>query len=211
MRKKFSGFTCLTTAAALTVSACGGDPTGVNSGDPLTSAEVAAVISAIGSAFESAGAAAQRVSTVGFDGASAGQDPVAINENFDVSVPCESGTVQVSGSISGTVDDVTSAVDITTDVSWDPNGCVISDDTNTLTVDGAPEIKLVLDMTSTENTLTMNGTETGGFSFTVSDGRSGSCSLDVTFTIATDATGIDASVSGTICGLEASAFETLGT
>ena len=96
------------------------------------------------------------------------------------------------------------------DVTWDPNGCVISNDTNTLTVDGAPEIRLVLDMTSSDNTLTMSGTETGGFSFTVSDGRSGSCSLDVTFTVATDATGISATITGTICGLEAATFETLG-
>ena len=211
MRKRSSGFTCLTTAAALIVAACGGDPTGVNSGDQLTSAELAAVIGAFGSAFDSAGVGAQRVSTVSFDGASAGQAAVPINESFNVSVPCESGTVQVSGSITGTVDDQTSALDVTMDISWDPNGCVVSDGTNTFTVDGAPEVKLVLSMTSSENALTMSGTETGGFSFTASDGRSGSCAFDVTFTVVTDSAGINSTVTGTICGLDASTFETLGT
>ncbi|MCH8130883.1 MAG: hypothetical protein IIC70_13430, partial [Acidobacteria bacterium] len=48
-------------------------------------------------------------------------------------------------------------------------------------------------------------------SFTSSDGRSGSCALDVTFSVVTGNTGIDSSVTGMICGLEASTFETLGT
>ncbi len=202
MRKISSSFIGLTTALALTIVACGDDPTGVNSGAELTSAEVAAVIAALGTAFDSVGVSAA---------AAPAQTPIVVNQSFDVSVPCESGTLRVSGSIAGSVDDVTFDSDITTTVSWDPNACVVSDGTNTFTVDGAPHIDLVLNLTSTQDALTLSGTETGGFSFTSSDGRSGSCTLDVTFSILTDSTGITSTVTGTICGLDASAIQTLGT
>ena len=191
----------LTTALTLTVVACGDDPTGVTAGDELTSSEVAAVLAALGSAFETIGAGAQ---------AGAAQAPISVNQNFDVSVPCESGTLDVSGSISGTVDDVTFDTDLTTTVRWDPNACVVSDGTNTFTVDGAPYIDLALDLTSTQDLVTVSGTQSGGFSFTSSDGRTGSCSMDVTFSIVTTATSVDATVTGTICGQNASGFETLG-
>ncbi len=202
MRKISSSFIGLTIALALTVVACGDDPTGVTSGDALTSAEVAVVIAAFGSSFASVGVS---------PAAAPAQVPIVVNQSFDVSVPCESGTVRVSGSMSGSSDDVTFDSDITTNVSWDPNACVVSDGTNTFMVDGAPQIDLVLDMTSTQDALTMSGTETGGFSFTSSDGRSGSCGLDVTFSVVTANTGTTSTVTGTICGLEASSFETLGT
>jgi hypothetical protein len=211
MRKKSSGFICLTAAVALTVGACSDDPTGVNSGDPLTAGEIEALMAAFSSALDSTGVAAQRVATSGLDGAAAAQGAVPINQSFDVSAPCESGTIQVSGSLNGTIDDQTFDMDVTMEVSWDPSGCMVSNSTTTFTVDGAPQIDLVLDMTSTSDALTMSGTETGGFSFTSSDGRVGSCALDVTFSIVTDNAGINGSATGTICGLDASDFQTLGT
>ena len=191
---------------ALTVVACGDDPTGVNSGDELTSAEVAAVMAAFGSAFDSVG-----VSAVQAPGAAPARAAISVNENFDMSVPCESGTFDVSGSMSGSVDDQTFDMDVTMDVTWDPNGCVVSDEANTFTVDGAPEVNVSLDMTSTEDAVTVSGTETGGFSFTSSDGRSGSCSLDVTFSVVTGSANVENTITGTVCGLDASTFETLGT
>ena len=117
----------------------------------------------------------------------------------------------VSGSITGTADVETFISDLTTTVSWDPNACVVGDGTNTFTVDGAPAVEVVLHLTSTQVALTVTGTETGGFSFTSSDGRSGTCALDVTFSIATAPTGVERVVTGTICGLEADIFQTLGT
>ena len=201
MRRMSTSLIGLTTALTLTVVACGDDPTGVTAGDELTSSEVTAVLAALSSAFASVGAGAQ---------AGPAQAPISVSETFDVSVPCESGTLDVSGSISGTVDDVTFDTDLTTTVRWDPNACVVSDGTNTFTVDGAPYIDLALDLTSTQDLVTVSGTQSGGFSFTSSDGRSGSCSIDVTFSIVTTATSVDATVTGTICGQTASGFETLG-
>ena len=68
-----------------------------------------------------------------------------------------------------------------------------------------------IDMMSSGETLTMSGSETGGFSYVVSDGREGSCELAVTFSIETNATSFTAITNGTICGLDASSVETLGT
>ena len=201
MRRMSTSLIGLTTALTLTVVACGDDPTGVTAGDELTSSEVTAVLAALSSAFASVGAGAQ---------AGPAQAPISVSETFDVSVPCESGTLDVSGSISGTVDDVTFDTDLTTTVRWDPNACAVSDGTNTFTVDGAPYIDLALDLTSTQDLVTVSGTQSGGFSFTSSDGRTGSCSMDVTFSIVTTATSVDATVTGTICGQNASGFETLG-
>ena len=204
MRKVSTSFIGLATALALTVVACGDELTGVDSDDELTATEVAAVLAAFGSAFDAASGAAQ---------AAPAQVPESVNENFDVSVACESGTLGVSGSITGSADVETFISDLTTTVSWDPNACVVGDGTNTFTVDGAPEVEVVLHLTSTQVALTVTGTETGGFSFTSSDGRSGTCALalDVTFSIATTPTGVERTVTGTICGLEADIFQTLGT
>ena len=202
MRKVSTSFIGLTTALALTVVACGDDPTGVDSGSELTSTEVAAVLAALGAAFETASGAAQ---------AAPAQVPESVNETINESVPCESGSIAVIGSITGSADVETFVSDLTTTVSWDPNACVVGDGTNTFTVDGAPAVEAVLHLTSTPVALTVTGTETGGFSFTSSDGRSGSCDLDVTFSIATTPTGVERIVTGTICGLEADGFQTLGT
>ncbi len=201
MRKMSTSLIGLTTALTLTVVACGDDVTGVTSGDELTSTEVAAVLTALGSAFESVGAGAQ---------AAPGQVPISFNESFSLSAACESGTIDVSGSIAGTVDDVTFDSDTRTTVRWELNDCVVSDGTNTFTVNGAPHIELVLDLITTQDDFTATGTQSGGFSFTSSDGRTGSCSMDVTFSIVTTATSVDATVTGTICGQNASGFETLG-
>ena len=197
MRKISRSFIGLTTAVALTVVACSGDPTGVTSGDELTAGEVAVVMAALGSAFESVGVATQ--------------DAISVDRNFEVSVPCESGNLEMSGSISGSIVDGTFDMDITMDVTLNPHGCVVGDDENTLTLDGAPEIKVVLDMTSSEGSLTVSGTEKGGFSYTSSDGRTGSCAFDVTFSVVTGESGNSSNITGKICGLEASRFETFST
>ena len=207
MHKLSAKFIGLTTALALTVVACGdGDITGVDSGDQLTSAEVAAVLASLGSSLSEAGVSAAGAPAWG----APAQAPISINESVDVSIPCVSGNFDVSASLSGSFDSETFVSDITMNVSWEPNACEVTDGTNTFILDGAPRVDLVLDMTTTQDALTMSGTETGGFTFTSSDGRTGSCAIDVTFSIETTASSVDATVTGTICGLSADGFETLG-
>ncbi len=201
MRKMSTTLIGLTTALTLTVVACGDSLTGVTSGDELSSTEVAAVLAALGSAFETVGAQA-----------APSQAAISVNTDFDVTVECESGTLKVSGSVAGTFDDETFESDLSTTVRWEPNACVVSDESTgkTFTVDGAPRVELVLDITTTLESVTVSGTQEGGFSYTSSDGRTGSCAMDVTFSIVTTESSVDATVTGTICGLAASGFDTLG-
>ena len=85
-----------------------------------------------------------------------------------------------------------------------------STETTTFTVDGAPYIELTLDLTTTQDAITAHGTETGGFSYTSSDGRFGTCLIDVEYDIVNTETSLDVSITGEICGQSADAFETLG-
>jgi hypothetical protein len=204
MRNMYRGFIGLTTALCLTLVACGDTLTGVDSGDPLTSAEIAAVVAAFGSSLEQTGVSAAPA-------AGPAQAPVSVNTSADVSVPCDQGTFDMSASISGTIDDETFDTDVTMDASWNPIGCQVTDGTSVFTLDGDPRVELHLELTSADGTVTINGTEQGGFSFTADDGRAGSCAFDVTFSIVTTATSVDATVSGSICGINADGFATFGT
>ena len=204
MNRIFSKVVGLTTALTLTFVACGEDITGVTEGDALSSTEVAAVIAALSASFNEldVGAAAPA--------AAPGLAPVDFSEDFEITVPCEDGTLDVAGSVDGTIDDETLASDVSMEVTWQPNGCVVTDGESMITVDGAPRVELTLDWTSAEQAFTFDGTEVGGFSFTSSDGRSGSCSIDVTFSLTSDTGGFTGTVSGEICGLNADAFQTIG-
>ena len=202
MRKLSTNLIGLTTALTLTVVACGDGITGVDSGDPLTADEVALVIAAFGSALESVGVSPTQAP------AGAAQAPISINESFDISVPCESGTFDVSGSMGGSIDDTTFDLDIAMNVRWEPKACVVGEGDNTLTLNGAPRVELALEMTSSQESVTVSGMETGGFSYTASDGRMGSCAFVVTFNIVTGEGVGSSTVTGTVCEMDASSFET---
>ena len=204
MNRIFSKVVGLTTALTLAFVACGEDITGVTEGDVLSSAEVAAVIAALSASYDEldVGSAAPA--------AAPGLAPVDFSQGFDITVPCEDGTLDVAGSVNGTIDNETLASDVSVEVTWQPNACVVTDGENMITVDGAPRVELTLDWTSAEQAFTFDGTQVGGFSFTSSDGRSGSCAIDVTFSLTSDAGGFTGTVSGEICGLSADAFQTIG-
>ena len=204
MLKLSNRFTGLTIALALTVVGCGDGITGVDSGDVLTPDEVAAVVAAFGSALQAAGVS----TTQGAAGPA--QAPISLNQSFDVSVECESGTFDVSGSVAGSIDDTTFDLDLSMNVRWQPNECVVGAGENTVTLDGDPRVELALEMTSSQEVVTLSGRETGGFSFTTSDGREGSCAFDVTFSIVSDGPVESNAVTGTVCKLDASSFDTFG-
>jgi hypothetical protein len=193
----------LSLVAVLMVSAlsgCKDDPLGVNSGDPHTPAEMQAVFAAISSTF----------STLGFGPAAVGgpaRTTVSVNENFDVSAPCaEAGSIDTSGSMNGTVDDETFALDVDYQLRMTPNGCVVPTEEGAVTLDGAPYIQLDMDFLLSETQIVVSGSETGGIAFTSSDGRSGTCLFDITFSVTADLEGstTSSSASGTVCGVSAS-------
>ena len=204
MRKIFSRMVGLTAALALTVTACSESLTGVDSGEQLSQAEVAAVVEAFFAAFDAAEAEADAS-----EGAAApALAPSTFDFAIDLSVPCESGTFDMSGSFAITLDDETMEEDGRIEVTWEPMDCVVSDDTNTFTLNGAPRVEMVVEFAADEAGETIDGTLNGGFSFESEDLRSGSCAMDVTFHVETDGSVSSAStVSGTVCGLDADDFE----
>jgi len=204
VRKTFINLIGLATALTLTVVACGDDVTG-SGGDELTPTEVNAIFAALSLAFADVGAGAP---------AGPAQAPFDFDESITLTAQCDlGGNIVLSGSLSGSIDDVTFASDIDFTVIFDPNACIVSDGTNTFTVEGDPNITLVLNIVTTGTTqaFTASGTETGGFTYTSSDGRSGGCEIDVTYSIVGNDIGIETiEISGTVCGQDANAFETFG-
>jgi len=193
---------------AVTVTACGGSITGTNSGDQLTALEAQAVLDAFAAAFDSIGTGGAAMRTaVPTNGINADIAPAVMNFDNSVSfnMPCHAGSVAVAGSVNGSVNDQTFAMNMGMDFTWDPQACVVPHETLTFTLDGAPKIQFKGDMTLSETLWSLTGTETGGFSFTSSDGRSGSCAIDLNFSVSVDSAFVETvQVTGSVCGVDAS-------
>lgn len=196
--------TLVTAGLALVAAGCGGDnnPVGVNSGDPLTPYEMQLVFNQLTAVFENLGAAP------------ASPGPAAATQSFNESInqpaPCDSGgSITANGSVNGTVDDVTGELDMTLHMRMTPNGCVVETETASITLDGAPYIQMDMDFYLSDTTIDMSGTQKGGISFTSTDGRSGSCAFDISFTgnVNLDTQAEESSVSGTVCGASAADLE----
>lgn len=197
-------FPCI--LAALVMAACGDEPAGLE-GDALTQAEIQAVLSAFSGTFSS-------VSSGSAASSSAYGAPAAteVNQSFDLSVSCpQGGTITASGSLSGSVDQETLASDLRYELALSPAACVVTTETTALTVDGSPDVTVVIDYLFNETTFSMDGTEQGWIRYTADDGRSGACSIDISFSTAVDQTSNDVqqSVTGIVCGVSASAFQVL--
>ena len=99
---------------------------------------------------------------------------------------------------------------LTTNITINPEGCVVSSEGYEFTLDGNPNVQIGLTLaitSSPENILEflIDGSMTGGVDWELED-RSGICMIDLTFTTETDPVGTDpalkGSVSGMMCGLE---------
>lgn len=187
---------------AATFAACGDDgPTGVQ-GDPLSQEEVQAVFAALSGAFSQVGVPSASPAMDGVPSPS--MAPQAVNETFDLTSDCEvSGNVAAVGAVSGTVDDETFDSDLEYQLTITPNACTVSNQENTLVVDGSPSVAISMDMQFSETVFAVSGTYTGGLSYTTSDGRAGSCSINLNFNI--NANG--QSVSGQVCGIAGNHFQ----
>ncbi len=200
----------LTTALALTVVACG-DIVGTDTGvEELSDAEVAAFVDEFFGAFDAAEADADAQEAA----AAPAQAAVSFDGSLALSVPCESGTFDVSGSFAFTYDDVTFDEDGRIAVTFDPMACVVNDGTTTWTLDGDPHVEIVVEFATEGDAETVDATVKGGFSF-ASDAHSGSCAIDVTFHGESDGTTASVNtVSGTVCGVNANtidAFDNIGS
>lgn len=189
----------------LGVTACSSDPLGVNAGDQLSAAEIQSVLDAMSAAF--AGGSTLNGPAAG-SGPSFGPAAVPINQSFDFSAACQSGTVGLSGSVNGQLDDQTLEGSLSMELTWRLNSCLVATETTSFTVNHEPEITFTGDFDFTQDEISVSGTEKGGFRFTAADGRTGSCAIDLTFSTSFNAVAQSAtnSVSGTICGLSADQF-----
>ncbi len=133
---------------------------------------------------------------------------ISINQSIDESAACEAGTLGVKGRVEGTVDDETFETDMTMDFTLNFNSCMVSTEAGSITLDNPPGIAYILDMDMGQESYSISGSQKGGFSFTTSDDRMGSCSIDLTFDVSYDSgTGQSNVVSGTVCGRSAEGFQ----
>lgn len=184
-------------AAAFVAGACGDDGgTGTTSGDTPTAAEQDALLEVLGS-----------VGALPFIGSlSAPADPgpqMASQTDFDYnySDSCpEGGTVNVNGSYSSDIDvnNPTAGGTISFDITQDFNACKSADSGNTVivTVDGDPNVKISGDITIGTNQSSFSGSLTwkGGIAWSSDAGNSGTCAIDVTFSLTNER------ATGTVCG-----------
>ena len=199
------------TAVALTMGACGDDlPTGNNSGDELEEAEVEALVVEFFDILEQIDVEIPGLRLTDprlFLSRTA--VPVPVDETFSGSDPCDAGgDVSYSGTAEGEVDDETNEGEVTVEATFEFDDCEIVGETVTYTVQGDPEIGVVADFEITEETVTVTLDAGGGFAFTTDDEREGTCSVDISVTLTVSGTTITETVSGTVCGVDASDFDT---
>ena len=130
-----------------------------------------------------------------------------MDRSVNVSAPCNlGGEISLSGSVDGTVDDETFASDLEMEVGVQFDACVVASDQNTVIVDG--DIQFDSHVVLSEIQFSADRSQVGGFEFTTNDGRTGSCAIDIDFSASyTEGTSAQSSVSGTVCGRSAGAFE----
>lgn len=123
-----------------------------------------------------------------------------------VVIACPMGG-QVALTMSVVEESVADTVRLTTDATASPSGCQLSSGGTRFTVDGRPSVRerIVTSFTGLFEAFTLEGSVTGALDWQ-SDGRSGSCNIDLTLSEAPDSSGTGSSVaavlSGTLCGHE---------
>lgn len=138
--------------------------------------------------------------------------PISGSESVSATVPCElGGTVAVTGNMEYSGDTETH-VDATFGITQVHDGCVAeSQEGIRFTLDGAPNVTADVSLSVSENELSLEGTYGGAVDWST-DGRQGTCSLDISISVdlsGTAETG-SASMSGTVCGVSFQKSLTVG-
>ncbi len=161
--------------ATLALAACK-DATSPTSQMKSDEAQSLAVMMAAGADAYASAVPVADVVTLGT--ARAANQPVSIT--YTVSRPCpKGGTVAPSATITGTVDPVLHSATLDLTGSETRTDCAYQLQTNTITVNGTlnvtAHVNIVASLPSGEQTFT----EKGSFNWTSSDGRSGTCTVDL--------------------------------
>jgi len=184
---------------AVTLAACS-DTTGT-SGDQLTAEESAWLAMTLGS--QTSAAAGTRASISAAEGAAAESSvPSPFSFALDLTVPCPlGGNAKVAATMAGTVDQATHSLTADLTGSLAPAACVVRSERGvSFTLTGTPAL------TSASHVAFTNGQPTGehtaslqgGFSWSASDGRTGTCTVD--YTARANYGTNQATVNGSFCG-----------
>lgn len=195
-----------TTAALLALAACGADdPLGLNSGDPLSSQEIQSVFDAMSAAFASGGVNPSSPSAA--PGISLA--PIPIDQEFIFAAACPlGGSIGINGSADGQIDDATLVGNLSIRFTYTFSQCAVSANDITVTVSHNPPIVFQGDFALSQDELSVDGSERGGFEYVASDGRRGSCAIDLSFSASHNSATqtSSASVTGRVCGVSADQF-----
>ena len=204
--------TAVTVATTLTillsVSACGSDsPAGIT-GDALNAAETQQLVGAFFAVLElidiplleTAPAAVARPAATPY------------GELYDDQVggvtECEGGgSASVEGLITGDVDQEAGTAALSMTATADFAGCVVPGETTTFTLNGDPDIGLTSDLNISPSAISIDIDTDGYVAFETDDGRSGSCRLNFGVSASATSSGIQETLSGTVCGVNASSLD----
>jgi len=192
-----------TLALLLFTAACGED--GIRPESPSLSAAEADLLASefdamVGSVL--GGAFGPFFSAAPTGGAALAAVPVPVSQTFSRTVSCpKGGTTTIAGSITGSADRETQTIATETSATKTQAACAhATRDGTVITVTGNPNLaikstrKVVKGMPSGPQTTTQKG----GFTYSTSTGKSGSCAVDITSTFNPDAK--THTVKGTMCG-----------
>lgn len=180
---------------AATLSACSDDPTAPDGS--LTPAEQTLL--------------AQSLFSLGFGaaatdapGTTSGPSAVDVSLQLDLTVPCPlGGSVDISGSLDGSVDDASGDLDFDYVLQQTHLGCVVrsEDGSVELRIDGEPGTTLAYSISATDGVFEASGTLLGGVRYTAG-GRTGVCTADLAWSGSGQVDGgASFTLSGTICGV----------
>ena len=184
------------------LGACSDDSSPTDSGDALTQAEVEVMMEAMaaagGAGFVPVGMGAAEAA-----GALSGDQQFS----FDETTPCSQGG---SVNISGTMSFSEGHGNVNLDMTQVHQDCVESapSDGSIWTFNGSPSIQMTLSGTVSEDHVDIQGNQQGGISWS-SDGRSGTCNIDVSYSLIGDEHGGTATVNGSVCGVNISQTHTV--
>lgn len=199
----------LLTTSMLVFSACGGDdPTGTT-GDALTAAEAQYLVSAF---FGSLQLIQIPLLETGPAAVAGGPARTPYGEVYDDQIDATDtclggGQTTVDGIITGDVDQAAGTADITATATVDFVNCVVPGETVTFTVNGDPDVGIVGDIVITDQAITIDIDASGGVAFETSDGRSGTCGMDITISANASQAGLEQTLTGSACGQNASQFD----
>lgn len=190
-------------ATMLSVSACGGDdPTG-NSGDSLTPLEAQALVSAFFLALD--GIDIPLLDTGGPAATPYGDVYPDVIESQDECFG--GGSTTVDGLITGDVDEQAGTAVISAEADVDFINCVVPTETVAFTLNGDPDVHLSADIDISETAITIDIAMAGDVAFVGSDGRSGTCAIDLSVAAGASPNGVNQTLLGSACGTSANNFD----